>query len=363
MTDSPSTHWTTDEHLLAQYVLGRLDAQQAVELAKHLRECPQCRDAVAAEEQLAAGVRRAGRDTLKQRLAQRLGQKRSATNWYRVAGIAAAFIVLLTVGIYNKWFFSGETRLADSGLKSDSITQKTEQTPQQLAPVQQSPEKMQLADVSKPSATDRDRAELKGVGGRSDELEKKKRDGGGEKRGAVSVPVPVAPENAVSITDQMMAAAAEHEGIWVEGRIVSGDANVPAEGKAMDKRTEDVRENAPKGKKEPTALMSFAARSRPLPTEGPAVVVTQRPTSDLPRNQIRGKQNLSQVQTLLRSDASGLSMVLYSDSLLNRTDLSQARLQTIREDSIILQIGNQRIGYRLPPGSIDQLAKQLKKAK
>ena len=134
MDNSPNTHWTTDEHLLAQYVLGQLDARQAAELEKHLRDCAQCRDAVAAEQHLAAGVRRAGRDALKGRLAKRLDQKRTGTNWYRVAGVAAAFVVLLSVGIYNKWFVSNETRLADSGLSSDSMRQKTEATPRQPAP-------------------------------------------------------------------------------------------------------------------------------------------------------------------------------------------------------------------------------------
>jgi hypothetical protein len=352
LPNSPNTHWTSDEHLLSQYVLGQLDAPQAASLEKHLRDCPQCRDAVAAEQQLAAGVRLAGRDALKQRLAQRLQEKRSGTNWYRVAGIAAVFIVLLTVGIHNKWFFPGETRLADSGLKSDSISQKTEPTPYQPAPGQQSAGKMQLADVSKPSAADRDRAESKGAGARSAELDKKK----GEVEG-----VPGKSGNIPFKKDQMIAAT-EAEGIWVEGTVVSEEANVRAAAKAMDKISEDSRENAPKGKKEPAALMSRAARSRSLPIEGPAVVVSQRPMCDLPRNQMRGKQNLSQVQTLLRSDASGLSMVLYSDSLLNRTDLRQARLQTIREDSILLLIGSQRIGYRLPSGTVDQLAKQHKKA-
>ncbi len=178
----------------------------------------------------------------------------------------------------------------------------------------------------------------------------------------MNVPVPERPADNLSRKDQMMAAASEQEGIWVQGRVVSEEPVVRAEDKAMEKSAEDVRENAPKGKKEPSARMSLAARSRSLAAEGPAVIVVQRPVSDLPLNQMLGKQNLSQVQTLLRTDASGVSMVLYSDSLFNKNELGQARLQTIREDSVILQIGNQRIGYRLPPGSIDQLAKQLKKA-
>ena len=361
MADLQNIHWTTDEHLLAQYVLGQLDAGLTADLEKHLHDCPQCRDAVAAERQLAAGVRRAGREALKQRLAQRVGQKRSGTNWYRVAGVAAAFILLLTVGIYNKWFFSGETQLADSRLKTDSIAPKAEATPQQPAPEQFSPGKTQLADVSKPSAAERGHAES-GGGVRNAELDKKKGEPEGVKRDVMNLPAPDRSGNLFAKKDQMMAAAPEPEGIWAEGTVLAGETNVRAISQAMEKSTKDVSGNVQKGKKEPAALMSLAARSRTLAAGGSPVIVTQRPVSDLPRGQIQRGQKVSQVQTLFRSDASGLSMVLYSDSLFNRNDLGQARLQTISEDSIVLQVGNQRIGYRLPPGSIDRLSKQLKKA-
>ena len=362
MVNSQNTHWTADEHLLAQYVLRELDAGQTTELEKHLHDCTQCRDAVAAELQLVAGVRRAGRDALKQSLALRLGQKRSRTNWYRVAGVAASFILLLTVGIYNKWFFSGETRLAESRMKTDSIAPQAGATPQQTAPEQRSPEKVRLADVSKPSATDRGHAESGGRA-RNAELDKKMGDARGEKRHAMNIPAPNRSGNILSKKDQMMAAAAEPEGIWVEGTVVSGEANVRAAGKAMDKTSADVRENAPKAKKEPTALMSFSARSRTLAAEGLPVIVTQLPVSDLPRGQLQRTQKISQVQTLFQSNANGLSIHLYLDSLFNRNDLGQARLQIISEDSIVLQVGNQHIGYRLPPGLSEQMAKQLKQAK
>jgi hypothetical protein len=362
MADSQNTHWTTDEHLLVQYVLGQLDASKAADLEEHLRGCPECRNAVAAEQQLAAGVRRAGRDALKQRLAKRIERKGIGTNWYRAAGVAAAIVVLLTIGIYNKWFFPGETRFADSRLKSDSVAPKTESAPYQPAPVQKLPDKMQFADVSKQSAADRDQAESKGAGIRGGALEKKKGDEGLDKRRAENEPLRDRSVANLSKKDQM-AAAAEAEGIWVAGTVLSDETNVQTEGKAMDRIPGDVRENAPKGKKEPAAQMSLAARSHSLQAEGQAVAVVQRPLSDLPRNQIRSKPDIALVQTLFRPEADGLSMVLYSDSLHSRSDLGQARLQTIREDSIILQIGNQRIGYRVPPGLTGQMARQLEKAK
>ena len=102
MTDSPNIHWTTDEHLLAQYVLGQLDHSRRAGLEQHLRDCSQCRDAVDAERLLAAGVKRAGRDAMKHRLASSVHQKQPGANWYQVAGIAAVVILLITVGIYNR---------------------------------------------------------------------------------------------------------------------------------------------------------------------------------------------------------------------------------------------------------------------
>ncbi len=359
MVDLQNIHWTADGHLLGQYVLGKLDAAQAGELDNHLRSCSQCRDAVAAEKQLAAGVRRAGRGALKRRLSEQLKEKRTGTNWYKIAGVAAAFILLLTVGIYNKWFFSGETPFADSRLKSDSIAPKAEATPQQPIPEQQSAGKIQLADAAKPSLTDRGYSETKGGGAKSTELDKKV---AGEKSDVTNMPAPGLTGDVHSRKDQYLAVVQTAEGIWVEGTVLA-EASARVAGKVMEKNADEILESARKEKREPSAMLSAGARSNSFANEASNVVVTRRPVADLPLDQLRGKQGPTKVKTLFQTDAAGISMFIYSDSLLTRKDLGGARLQTITADSILLQIGNQRIGYRVPPGLTEQLAKQLQKAR
>ncbi len=59
-----------------------------------------------AEQQLAAGIRRAGREALKARLKQRTRVlPLHQVNWYQVAGIAATIVVVVTLGIHYQWFF------------------------------------------------------------------------------------------------------------------------------------------------------------------------------------------------------------------------------------------------------------------
>ena len=319
MTASPNIHWTTDEHLLAHYVLGRVDPAQRSGLEQHLRDCPECRGAVEAEQQLAAGVRRAGRDGMKRRLVQHLNQKRIETNWFKIAGVAAALVLLLTVGIYNKWFFSNETRLADSRAKTDSVAPATEATPNKLEPEANQLEKKQFAHAVKPSANDKlDRAEAKGTGGAGSGIDKKKKDAQGERTEAAHISVERG--NILVRKDQPIAVAMEPEGVWVEGAVVDVYQNRGAADKVLEKSTEDVRQYAPNAKREPAALMSAAAQQNLKSASVQEVVVTQRSMADLPSNQRRAQQVLSQVPTFFRSTPGGISMTASLTLVISKQD-------------------------------------------
>src|SRR3989304_2584400 len=106
MPDETGKHWTDGEDLLARFVLGKLDAREASSLEQHLAECARCAEAARTEQVIAAGLKRTGREELKQRLAQRLRQQRSHRfNWYQAAGIAAAVVLLVAVALRGDWFF------------------------------------------------------------------------------------------------------------------------------------------------------------------------------------------------------------------------------------------------------------------
>ena len=71
---------------------------------------------------------------------------------------------------------------------------------------------------------------------------------------------------------------------------------------------------------------------------------------DLPieRSQQRAGQQ-REVETLLERTDNGIQLTLYDDSI-NESDLKDAVVERLSEDSIVVSISNQRIAYRLPSG-------------
>ena len=98
-----------------------------------------------------------------------------------------------------------------------------------------------------------------------------------------------------------------------------------------------------------TGVLSGAAAAAPHAEQ--TFRVLQRNSTALPAL----RQNLEQnsgpsrpIQTLFEQRPGETVLTLYLDSLRNPTELRNARVEQVSRDSIILNIGNQRIGYRLP---------------
>lgn len=303
VTDSRNIHWTADEDLVERYVMGRLPSAEVAELEKHLSDCARCREAVDAERQIVDGIRRAGRDALKRRLAQRVHNGRpSGVSWYRIAGVAAAIVFLVTIGIYNKWFLGGEAQKSEYRAGTDSAAPTIKSEPRQPVLAEKTPSEAQLADAA-------------------------------------------------------------GEELWVQGELIPEDRQPQEAGKALLKSADGVRDEAQKKKGEPAALMAQAARTRVLAVETLPLSITQRRLSDLPASQRTSKQSVSSVQTLMQKSATGLRLTLFFDSLSTINEYAPALIQKIREDSIVLQMGNQQIGYRIPAGWANQTRRESKRQK
>jgi hypothetical protein len=351
--DLKNNHWTSDETLLEEYVSGHLSAEQAAELEKHLGQCDQCRAAVSREQEVAAGIRRAGRDALKSRLAQRLEQKRgSGMNWYRAVGVAAAIVILITLGIYNRWFFSGSPPHAENRVKVDSVAPPLE-SPAIESKTQKMTPTQTTAEGQKPAAEQKKSAAYAGAA----ERDKSAAGAGVAQQGnPANISVSGGRMDAVSL-------ASGKDEIWVQGSMITNPAEKQAALQDLKKDAEVSQDISLKRKEEPRGVMYQAARAqRPVP-QAQSVTVVQRSLLDLPLSQKGSEQKLSRVQTLFQRDTTGLRLTLFLDSLLNAGELSRAQIQAIQGDSIILQIGSQRIGYKMPPGWSEQRTRDLKRAK
>ncbi|MCX6142925.1 MAG: zf-HC2 domain-containing protein [Ignavibacteriales bacterium] len=367
MSESKNIHWVEKEDLLEQFVLGRLNSAEVAQLEEHLQECDQCCRAVAKERELVAGIRLAGRESMKHRLAQRIEeQKAHSANWYRVAGVAAGIVLLVTVGVYNRWFTSSETHVE----KQDRVD-RTEKRAEPAPPV--SPRR-QIAEAGKSHADAARRAAeeeenkvpslaagaTKSAGAKSgniaeaqvDKLEDLKALEGGreaENRGKKDRFAAVTAVSTVAAT-------------WVQGTVIlERDQNAPAPAE-MAANAKDERADLRKGK-EQNLLAGKAANVEAGEKVVQNFILTQKPLSDLPPSQRAQQQKTSFVQTLLQKHPSGTRITVFLDSLLTKKEFDQTRVQAIGEDSIILNLGNRLVGYKLPSGWTGQGVQQTRKQK
>ena len=340
MPDETGKHWTEDEDLLARFVLGNLDAREASSLEQHLAECARCADAVRAEQVIAAGLKRAGREELKQRLAQRLGQHRSYKfNWYQAAGIAAAVVLLVTVAIRDDWFFGSVEKQSEYRQKPDTVVLS-----EQKAPALQTEFERPQTDAVKSETSGREAKPI------ADAVAKKKKEAMDEKRTLSlqevkkSQPIPTMLGKGVAQAEQaqpaLMTVAAGAQELWTQGTLIRTNVVTRFADKAVNIAADAKR-------------ISDAAKANVIGIDSSNVSVTQLPASALPARQQRAR-GAGEVQTLFRQGPQGLQIVLFGDTLLTPHELDQARLEPVGPDSLILIAGQKRIGYKTPPGWLRQ---------
>lgn len=319
MSEQTHTHWTEDEDLLARFVLGQLDAAEASALDDHLKGCAKCRDAVQAERLIVAGVRRAGRDELKQRLAEKSGSRTSETfGWYRIAGAAAVLLVLLTVGILNRWFVSEEKTVVARRQPVDTLVPRTG-----LATTPRATPRSREAKNQRLNA-ESDRAKVSADKARRLAMKKKE-----QKRGEPA------------------------EELWLQGSVLT--ENMASTGEALGGKSMKKEQRADEAAK-PMGLpqLSQAAGSKGAAIDSLTVTVKQLPLASMPARQRDVQYAKQLMQTLAQKSHAGLRITIFSDSSLSRTDLERATLQLIRTDSMLLRLGARRIGYKIPAGWLER---------
>lgn len=353
MADEKNIHWTTDEALLERYVMGRLGAEESAVLEGHLEVCTGCQEIVRSERQIVAGIRAVGRDELKSRLAQRIGKRPSVhmTVWYRVAGIAAALVLLLTIGIYNDWFSGSRVQPVLSPSRADSSVQGTGQRLPADIEGNKGAGPLQYAEGKKEK-----RAEPQGVTNesvKSAELEQRKAlqiERGNPQN--VDVAHATRAENAPAKDEKLATSAAEApREIWVGGTVISAEVEGRTFGKLLMKSDGKKYDNSKREKSAPKPMVQ-EERGAGNQIGLRAVDVTQRKISELP--QMRKDARAGTVQMLFRKHEKGLQVTLFMDSLLSKSEIGSARLETVRPDSNILHLGKKWIAFRLPVGWLQE---------
>ncbi|MFN0159154.1 MAG: hypothetical protein ACKVRP_13920 [Bacteroidota bacterium] len=363
-----NAHWTDDAGLLADFVLDRMEFSTREKLKVHLRECDNCRKAVEHERTLVAGVKLLGREEMKKRLQGRVSVPHSRRiPWPHVLSAAAVLVIVAGIGVFNRWFVAHEDvvvqesqmaegkpvplesklpvdsqkyRDEDPGLfaakalpRSKAFTppvRKKELTLSEARPEVASAERqdtdrledMKLSDRAREVIKERDLAR-KNVLPSEAEFSVQSNESGArptasaEQSGAESEQTGATPEQAT----------------WVQGTIIEQREN---SGINLEGEVRSLAKSPHMGMEKKDQRQAFR--------------IQQRPFAALPLSQ-RQFQQTNTVQALVERTGTGeVQVTLFLDSLFNEVQLSKAVVQQVSDDSILVLVGGQIIGYRVPFG-------------
>ena len=341
MSDESSNHLTDDEDLLARYVLGQLHVDEITALEKHLERCKRCADAVVAERLLAAGLKRAGREGLKQRIAARIAERRTpAFSRYKAVGIAAAIVLLVTIAIRYDWFTKPEIQEGEVQSIADTAAPSV-----QPAAAPQAGAGRAMADAAESTIKEKKRVPAATSEASRPERDAEARKLAAREKAGMERRADAAKEEEQVLGKQpsvLLSSSSKPEELWVEGTLIR-DKGAP---QYMD-RAAEVAE---------AKNLQLIAKTQALSIDTVAARFAQRPLSALPQTQQRMASDQA-VQTLFRQSPAGLHLTLFSEPSLDEEELQEARLRAISADSLLLIVGTRQIGYKLPPGWLRQQGK------
>ena len=365
MSDQFNFHWTESEELLSRYVLDRISKEERKKLDDHLATCQQCRAAVQREQNLLSGIRQYGRDQLRSRLKQnlvsRVEARHSIATWQRALSAAAVVVILAGIGYYNQWFTWKKQMphtMADELQLQSQAEGKSEARESEL----KGGVTHEQARRSEPSGNNElgRRAEAEQSMKPAFGISKKDNEGLNGMENAVSAPsaggaisMGEGPAKSQSLT---MTAQPGESGFWVEGSILPG--HITMEKKGRPKNLEAKR-NTPKSKMSAQRAGQPASEAKLLGQS--AVTVSQQSVGLLPTTRQQVQQSARQsIQAHVQQSGEGFNLTVYPSTLFGEEDLQHARVEQVAPDSLIVILGSQILGFRMPSGFLESQSSQVK---
>ena len=332
MDNQENIHWTDDPELLTRYALGRIEDAQRRLLDDHLATCDACRNAVRREMELAAGIRLAGRQHLKERLRGRI--KIAEPNFlrrYQLASLAAAIIVIsIGIGFFRFYFGSFEwpSKFSSRNFVLKQSSSDSSKPKEEISHADK-PEPDLKPGSQKPSAL-------------SDNLAAREASGAGGN-----------PESGLSETKSIETASQPAEkarAIWLLGTItVIRDARGSA---GITQSLSPARTEKTAKKKSDTKQYAERTRTLTIRKDGTSqkITLSERPASSLPESRLSRYDAARSIQTLVEHTPAGLSITMYRDVPAMTSHIHDATIEPVTDDSLIVTMGNERIAYRIPGG-------------
>ncbi len=351
-----SEHWVHSEELLADYVLGRVSAEQRLSLESHLRECVSCREAVANEMALAAAATRIGRHELKARLQKNvLRQPEYIIPWPRILSAAAVVVILVGVGVYNNWFMSQSP--SEAVIRETPALTKQVESPQHTPEAKQSTDIQDAAPKQKTAAPPALKKEPPSPAYAAAPSSGEDKENSQEFAAEIAVQTGARKEMNAPQGDMQsegFANESAHNSVWINGTILaSDDRKDQRQFEEMDSYRAKTHEERATDRAE--GVRRNLLRSRPTQ-------ISQQPFASLSSQQ-QLQQSVATGSLLAQMQRVGgiLQITLYPERPFSDEMLSRARVTYIERDSIILSVDGLQAGYRIPEALLEPPIQQRAK--
>ncbi len=345
MIDDSGTHFGTDEEILSAYVLGRLGEAERERIDRHAASCASCAASLRREILVAAGVRKLGRETLKADLKKRIDARDAPAHWLRITAAAAALCVVAGLGTYYALLSRSENPApGDAGTPptagtSGEIAQNERSAPPEGLARSGTADNVLPAPAAAPSPAYRHaESNQKALAqtlhaGRDNSLKEESVTGG------------------ISRTGAAVNAVRENAGFWSDGIVEEGEGLAGAAA---------AKKSAPEAEEKSLFFESDAARNvaapgkdAPAPAQG-VFLVRQQPSSALPPGREKSAGDRSRIPTRVEQKGERTTLTMYLDSLVDENEMKRARVDAMRDDSVIVTIGGKKILYHIPRGGETQ---------
>ena len=339
MTDQNDIHFADDEDLLGRYVLGSLPEDERARLDIHVATCQACARAVHQERLLAAGIKRQGRDELKQALRARLAASKTGVPWPKILAAAALVAILGGAGVYYR-YFSAVPSIPEIVERSPAHAREAEPS------IASEPSGAPVSDEAQHPAAPISRATLDAKAKQdklaplalTETMTKK------ESSSEISRADTLSGRNAFQGRLNEKAS----EAFWAEGSVEGPEQELAgALNQAVSGNTQGELSKRAVAAPQAASGKDNTVRDQELQQ----YVLKQAPSNALPPVRQKSLQAARQttVQTRVERRGEVTTLTLFLDSLLDEQALKNARVQALADDSVVITLGQKKISYKFPP--------------
>jgi hypothetical protein len=350
MEEENKTYWTDDDELVAKYVLGQITPEEKERMDAEIAGYEPGRAKLQAEMEIAAGIRRHGRDLMKMQLRTKLRRSRAAQfNSNHYVGLAAAvLLVAIGLGAYQIWF-SDLTAPKKFHEQEIVLTPSEEEKAEEKETTEQSVESVpDAASAVEPEKTQPDQQIA--ASSPAD------RNGTEPFTAQNSVPPPIAMAEADEAPAEGI--STQTQAIWLIGTVVMINDRPEMPSMAAGQNEGAMKRERALSKEKSAESIAGGPVTVKRRAKDAGIVLQQRAIKDLPAGFAQRKDARRQsVQTLLERSDTGISLTLYGDAV-NEEDLREAVVERMTDDSLVVSLPHQRIAFRLPSGWNSQPARR-----